>query len=242
MIPSSSFSRLRANTGRPTAAPPPQQTLRFQGVPGALVPTPIQFPLIGHVVDSQSQRIYAVQIAGRVAYSRDPTEAREHLVRDVLGASSWFWLVPIVRTLYIQHTAPEAVRQMLLLPKPAPVPQPGQAPWQHQLEKLNYHVLGNPLARWHLVSLSEIKNRRRDLQAWWQQAHAHLSPEARQAAEAPVLQMLDRLVGWRKAAMGLGLTLTLLTLGIGINLLNIWMTKREVARRQQRPTPPANGG
>jgi len=210
----------------------------------SIIPLPIaamaglQFPLIGEALTAQSQRIYAVMIGGRVAESREPVEAREHATRDILGSSSWFWGIPIIQRLFLRSFAPQDIQKALLLSRPAPRPLPVNTGtlkvFGRQLQQLDYHVLHNPLARYNLVSLQELANRKRDLERIWERTHAHLSTEAKAELEKPALRYLTRLTHWRKSAMGIGLTITLLTMGVGINLLNIWMTKNQIKREEQK--------
>jgi hypothetical protein len=203
---------------------------------------PLQFPIIGSVIDKQSQAIYAVQIGGRIGESRELVEAREHATRDVLGASTWFWGVPIFQRLFLMAFAPADIKKVLLLDKPAPQALAEGANWlkqgMHQLAKFNYHVLHNPLARYDLVSLEQLHNRSSDLERLWTKAHAGLESTAKHAMEAPAKEYLTRLLHWRKGAMGLGLAFTLSALGVGINLLNIYITKQQIKREEASKAQP----
>jgi hypothetical protein len=226
-----------ARHAQPPQAPASARPLAFGS---SLIPSPLallaplQFPLIGSVIDKQCQAIYAVQIGGRIGESREFVEAREHATRDGLGASTWFWGVPIFQRLFLMAFAPTDIKKVLLLDKPAPQALAQGANWfkkgLHQLDKFNYHVLHNPLARYDLVSLEQLHNRSGDLERLWATAHSGLEAGAKHSLEAPAKQYLTRLLHWRKGAMGLGLAFTLGALGVGINLLNIFITKQQIQR------------
>jgi hypothetical protein len=184
---------------------------------------------------SQIQLIYAGCIGWRLVAANQrrkesPTkswnEVRENALRDSMGYLFWFFATPILQ------------RGILAYVTKKYDPSIGNSLYQINQDVANGKgVMGklkawNPLYRVNIPTSDQVKNQKK-------QALAHLTEgtEAYKKAET----FYNKLSKYRNIATGLGLINTILLIGILINLLNFYLTRKNMERRQaafQRPQFP----
>ena len=191
----------------------------------------MDFHTLGNSSFHQVQFAYGACILWRVLAANDrrkdsPTkswnEVRENAFRDSLGASFWFFATPILQ------------RGILLYLAKQHAPHLGNA-----LFKVNQDVLQgkgfwgklkawNPLYRIDIPSSEQVKNQRDQAIRQLKEAGMKESDAAFQATE----KLFGKMLKYRNIATGLGLLNTIALIGICINLLNFYLTNKDMDRRR----------
>lgn len=159
----------------------------------------LDYAQTGQSSTNQNKLIYGMNIVSRLAAARGWNEFGEIGRRDILGWLFWFYTTPLIQRAVIA-CAPKEVRQALLTQTPKP--EGGG------LKQLLWRF--NPLVRWHLTSLPQIKD------------------YIQNPLYKEQLPFLYKVRNWRAGAAGVGLGIAMLALGVGINLLNIAITRKNV--------------
>jgi len=230
---------------QPGSATQPNQAPHFGGPVNSGLSTyqkllhKMDFRSFGTSYLNQIQVIYAGCIGWRLVAANErrkdsPTkswnEVRENALRDSMGYLFWFFATPMLQRGILSYVTKKHN------------PAIGNSLYEVNKEVANGKgFIGrlkawNPLYRVDIPSSEQVKNQK-------EQALQHLrsGTEAYQKTEA----YFNKLSKYRNVATGLGLINTILLIGIGINLLNFYLTRKNMERRKAAlekpefpPTPP----
>jgi len=177
----------------------------------------------------QNQLIYTLVIISRIAagYVRgmksggDTHEAREHAMRDVAGWLIWYYAMGIFERAFISSRYPKQLNA--LVGKRSAKATEAEAAAKPSLFA---RIFGGETA-----SIQQIANRKQHaLDAINRQKKA-LGKKEFAKAKAEIEHYYGKLSNSRLTTAFTGLMMTIGLLGIGINLLNIYLTKRSLARQ-----------
>ena len=195
----------------------------------------LDFAELGATTVNQIKVIYGMVILSRLAAAstRSKNEVRELATLGIPGYLTWLFGTPMLQRVYLRYVAPKEFRDALIQPLAAPAKD------ANILAKLKYKL---PLYRYEIPTSQQIKDRAA-------QALAKLE----KAGHGPETELYTKTAAWfkngplkyRYFATGLGWVTTIALLGIGLPLLNIMITRKNVAQakaaaaRAQAPQVPA---
>lgn len=188
------------------------------------------FKDIGMVTIPQMMLIYGLCLLSRSfnAARRSKNELREQVTRDSMGYAFWFFVTPILQRLFLKVCAPKQYAQALLELTPKPVADSlTNSTFKQKAQLLNWRF--NPLKRFSLPSAKQVNEQMK--LGLYKIKQASYSPES--AEFAHIQNYYKNLVKWRNFATGLGIAVTVGLMGVGINLYNIHITRKKMARQQQ---------
>ncbi len=172
-------------------------------------------------------RLLAANERRRASVSKRWNELRENLMRDLLSFAFWFLGVPVLQRLYLRTVAKRNPQlQNILI-------QRSQAQATNGKGALHWLKSNNPIHNWYIPSSQQVKDQMH--QALQTLSKAGVKPEADvyRQTEATYLNLIKH----RNLATALGLGSTILLLGVGINLLNFYLTQKNIIQNQQGPQP-----
>lgn len=176
-------------------------------------------------------RLLAANERRRASVSKRWNEMRENLLRDLLGFGFWFLGVPVLQRVYLDlatRNKPQLKGILIRHEKTQAAEIKGVLDWL----KAN-----NPLHNRYIPSSQQVKDQMHQTLGAMLRAGAQLGQDAYRKTEADYLNLVKH----RNLATALGLGSTILLLGVGINLLNFWLTKRNVSQSDApapvQPTP-----
>ncbi len=180
-------------------------------------------------------RLLAANERRRASVSKRWNELRENLMRDLLGFAFWFLGVPVLQRLYlaaVSHRNPR-LKGVLI--------QHVKAESQKPKGLLQWISAWNPLTNRYIPSSQQVKDQMRLALQSLEKAGLGKNHPAYRQTQADYL----RLVKHRNFATALGLGSTILLLGVGINLLNFYLTRKNMATdsptaSQPGPISPVN--
>ena len=175
-------------------------------------------------------RLLAANERRRASVSKRWNELRENLMRDLLSFAFWFLGVPVLQRLYLRAVAQHnpQLKDILI--------QRMQAQATQGKGVLNWLKSNNPIHNWYIPSSQQVKDQMH--QALQPLKNTGVKPDADvyRQTEATYLNLIKH----RNLATALGLGSTILLLGVGINLLNFYLTQKNILQNQQgsQPFPP----
>lgn len=172
-------------------------------------------------------RLLAANDRRRASVSKRWNELRENLMRDLLGFGFWFLGVPVVQRVYLRTAAkynPQLKDVLVQNLQENGKPNKGFM----DLIKAN-----NPVNNRYIPSSQQVK----DQKELALKALGNISKDSKlyQQTEAAY----ENLVKHRNFATAIGLGSTILLLGVGINLLNFYLTHKNMNQHGQ-PGQPIN--
>lgn len=176
---------------------------------------------VGKTALRHSQLLYVCLILARdiAAIKRGSmNEVREHTLRDILGASSWFYLTPMMYPVFLQLAIGKQYREALVNNTP---PVEGKGLWA---TLRHWNQTWNPLFRWEIPTAEQLEERMKHSLTHLEKTMGGKKTTAYHEAETFFKDIIKR----RRYASGLGVAFTVLFLGIGIPLINIFTTRRKV--------------
>jgi hypothetical protein len=174
-------------------------------------------------------RLLAANERRKASISKRWNELRENLLRDLLGFAFWFLGVPVLQRLYLRAVAqhnPE-LKDILI--------QRVQAKTGQSKGPLNWLRSNNPLSNRYIPSSQQVKDQMHQALQTLQKAGI----DANQAAYQETQLAYGQLIKHRNFATAVGLGSTILLLGVGINLLNFYLTQKNITNNL-KPTGPVN--
>lgn len=177
----------------------------------------------------QNQLIYTLVIISRIAagYVRgmksggDTHEAREHAMRDVAGWLIWYYAMGIFERAFISSRYPKQLNA--LVGKRSAKATEAEAATKPSLFA---RIFGGETA-----SIQQIANRKQHALDAINRQKKSLGKKEFAKAKAEIEHYYGKLSNSRLTTAFTGLMMTIGLLGIGINLLNIYLTKRSLARQ-----------
>lgn len=172
-------------------------------------------------------RLLAANDRRRASVSKRWNELRENLMRDLLGFGFWFLGVPVVQRVYLRTVAKHNPRlQDVLVQKEAE--SQNKVPEKRWMEWLKSN---NPVNNRYIPSRQQVVDQKKlALEAL---GNIDKKSELYKQTEAAY----ENLIKHRNYATAIGLGSTILLLGIGINLLNFYLTHKNMNRNQQSNQP-----
>lgn len=161
-------------------------------------------------------RVLAANKRRKESSTKDWNEVREILVRDPVGLAFWILTCPIVQRMYIARQG-QATKESLLNAKK--LPEKGLS---HFLAKIN------PIARYGLPSNQQVQDYK--LLALDELRASGIQKTS--AAYKTMESFYSHLEKKRNIASLLSLVLSIVTLGFGINMINFYLTHKNVALRE----------
>ncbi|MBY0404858.1 MAG: hypothetical protein K2X66_13240 [Cyanobacteria bacterium] len=180
-----------------------------------------------------NQLIYASCIVSRVlaASTRSWNEVREHALRDILGWTFWFYATPMIQRGFLKVFAPKDIKPMVIQNYPKPE---GTGLWA-TLKRINWHI--NPLSRWNIPSSAQIEERMHQALGLLKKDSEGMAPEVLKKSEELIQKTFGKAKQFRNYSSAFGLVVAIALLGIGIPMLNVLMTRRNVAAAKNGPVP-----
>lgn len=170
-------------------------------------------------------RLIAANERRKASPSKSWNEIRESMLRDFVGFMFWFFATPMLQRGYLGATTSPEIRNALI---------------QRNQDKGHFLRKFNPLYNWDIPSSEQVRDQAEQALAALRKQGIQHTDDAYKTTEA----FYGQLTKARNLATGVGLVTTILLLGIGINLFNIHLTRKNVARRQaealknRQPVPP----
>ncbi|MGE0199562.1 MAG: hypothetical protein AB7P76_01195 [Candidatus Melainabacteria bacterium] len=170
----------------------------------------------GNITAKQVGVVYAGMIFSRIAAGaiRSYNEAREHILRDGLGYFFYLFTIPILSRLFIGLATPARYRELLRHEKPMPQGTGRMA----SLRRLSWRI--NPAARYSTTTKEQLTDRLRQIK----NTGLH-TPEAED-----LVRRIEGAMKYRQLNMLAGMVATVATLGIMVNLVNMALTRNNVAQ------------
>lgn len=163
-------------------------------------------------------RLLAANDRRRASVSKRWNELRENLMRDMLGFSFWFLGVPVLQRLYLGAVAsrkPELKGILIKNMQDQSKDSKGLWGW------LKSH---NPINNQYIPSSQQVRD---------QKVQALKGLTKGEAAFQKTEAAYENLIKHRNFATAIGLGSTILLLGVGINLLNFYLTRKNMNRTLQ---------
>jgi len=172
-------------------------------------------------------RLLAANERRRASVSKRWNELRENFLRDLLGFGFWFLGVPVLQRVYLARVTRKNPHLKDVLIR-----------HEQDTTKNAKGVLGclkanNPLSNRYIPSSQQVKDQMHQALGSLQKAGLASTDSAYTETQTAY----QNLIKHRNFATALGLGSTILLLGVGINLLNFWLTKRNVSQPGQPQTP-----
>lgn len=172
-------------------------------------------------------RLLAANERRRASVSKRWNELRENLMRDLLGFAFWFLGVPVLQRLYLGIVAKRNPKlENILIQSAKPKTAQGFFGWLKE---------NNPINNRYIPSSQQVKDQMHQALLTLEKARIPKTHAAYQQTEAAYLRFIKH----RNFATAIGLGSTILLLGVGINLLNFYLTRKNVARELGSPMPNA---
>jgi hypothetical protein len=170
-------------------------------------------------------RLLAANDRRRASVSKRWNELRENLMRDLLGFGFWFLGVPVVQRVYLRTAAKYNPQLKDVLVQNL---QENGKPHKGIMDLIKAN---NPVNNRYIPSSQQVK----DQKELALKALGNISKDSKlyQQTEA----VYDNLVKHRNFATAIGLGSTILLLGVGINLLNFYLTHKNMNRQGQPINP-----
>lgn len=172
-------------------------------------------------------RLLAANDRRRASVSKRWNELRENLMRDLLGFGFWFLGVPVVQRVYLRTAAKynPQLKDVLV--------QNLQENGNANKGFMDLIKANNPVNNRYIPSSQQVK----DQKELALKALGNISKDSKlyQQTEAAY----ENLVKHRNFATAIGLGSTILLLGVGINLLNFYLTHKNMNQNGQ-PIQPVN--
>jgi hypothetical protein len=168
-------------------------------------------------------RLLAANERRRASVSKRWNEMRENLMRDLIGFAFWFLGVPVLQRIYLGAVARRNPSlQGILIQRVEPETKPAKGMFKGLLNWLQSH---NPLNNRYIPSSQQVKDQMHQALYTLEQAGLGADHALYQRTQADYLQFIKH----RNFATAVGLGSTILLLGVGINLLNFYLTRRNMA-------------
>lgn len=180
----------------------------------------------------QCKVIYSSIIGSRVfeGEERSKNEWKEHLLRDSLGWTMWFYATDIIKTAFLSlfnkasDPLKNATHNLLLNPRPKPVkPKAGGlgTHLKYALQRVNWQV--NPGGRFYTPTSDQLRERRGQ---WLSRlAASALSAEEKLAHKTSIESVFKKAITANNYARTIGIILNIALLGFTVPELNILMTE-----------------
>lgn len=163
-------------------------------------------------------RLLAANDRRRASVSKRWNELRENLMRDMLGFSFWFLGVPVLQRLYLGAVASKKPEiNGILIKNMQDQSKASKGPWAW----LKSH---NPINNHYIPSSQQVRD---------QKVQALKGLTKGEAAFQKTEAAYENLIKHRNFATAIGLGSTILLLGVGINLLNFYLTRKNMDRNLQ---------
>jgi hypothetical protein len=165
-------------------------------------------------------RLLAANERRRASTAKRWNELRENLMRDLLGFAFWFLGVPVLQRLYLGAVAQKnpKLKDILIRHVQADAKKPeGVLAWLQA---------NNPLNNRYIPSSQQVKDQMHQALSSLEKAGMGPKHAAYGQTQAAYLDLIKH----RNLATALGLGSTIMLLGVGINLLNFYLTQKNVTR------------
>jgi|GEM_PF-6619381 len=169
-------------------------------------------------------RLLAANERRRASVSKRWNELRENLMRDLLGFAFWFLGVPVLQRLYLGMVAKRNPKLQHILIQRTHMETKGKG-------VLGWIKANNPLTNRYIPSSQQVKD-------WMEQALLELKVDKTHPVYQQTQKEFLRFIKHRNLATALGLGSTILLLGVGINLLNFYLTRKNVTRELNAQAAP----
>jgi hypothetical protein len=158
-------------------------------------------------------RLVAANERRKATPTKSWNEIRESMFRDFVGFMFWFFGTPTLQRAFLGLTTSPEIRTSLI---------------QHNQEKGSPLRKFNPLYNWDIPTSEQVKEQMEQALAALEKKGCSRTEPAYQATE----KFYGQLTKARNLATGVGMLTTIALLGVGINLLNIHLTRKDMARRK----------
>lgn len=163
-------------------------------------------------------RLLAANERRKASVSKRWNELRENLMRDLLGFAFWFLGVPVLQRFYLGAVAQKNPKLKDILIRN--VADESKKP----KGILSWLKGNNPLNNWYIPSSQQVKDQMHQALASLEKAGMGANHNAYIQTQTAYLHLIKH----RNFATALGLGSTILLLGVGINLLNFYLTRKNV--------------
>lgn len=170
-------------------------------------------------------RLLAANERRRASESKRWNELRENLMRDLLGFAFWFLGVPVLQRLYLAAVAQHnpALKNILIQ----------KMEFEKSQNLFDWLKANNPLNNQYIPSSQQVKDQMHQALKTLETAKMGPGHPAYQQTQA----VYEHLIKHRNFATALGLGSTILLLGVGINLINFYLTRKNITREMKAPVP-----
>ncbi len=194
----------------------------------------LDFTKLGIAPVKQTGLVFSALIGWRLLAANDRrlhseskrwNELRENLMRDLLGFGFWFLGVPVIQRLYLAAVAQKnpALKNVLIQNV-----QQLKSKQTGNIFQQAKHWIGanNPIDNRYIPSTQQVADQKVQMLAELKKADIGSEHAVYQQTE----RYFQQLTKHRNFATAIGLGATIVSLGVGINLLNFYLTRKNVVK------------